>query len=235
MVVAAEGARAHVRLTARFAKTPRSMVVPVKRMAACTAAIKFSTSRNSAVHVVCNAALTAPAVVVAAIVKCVGMRVVAVMVVDRVVVVPVESPISPSPSETAEPANAEANSKGQVRTAEPYAGIVVPIGPGRYGISVNEPGVVGWNIDHIRLSRLNHNIVVLILYHLLRCRLQIAGCFRFSAHALNSVHHVLLLVVVSVAQRRGPGNIFVHISQHSRESAECFHTGIPRLLIDSLG
>src|ERR1700693_1127636 len=157
------------------------------------------------------------------------------MVVDRVMVVPVESPMSPSPSETTEPADAEAKSKGQVRATKPYARIVVPIGPGRYRISVNGPGVVGRNIDHLRLSRLNHNIIVLILYNLLRCRFQIAGCFRFSAHALNSVHHVLLLIVVSVAQRRGPGDIFVHISQDSRESAECFHAGIPRLLIDSLG
>jgi hypothetical protein len=73
MVVAAESAGAHVRLTARFAKTPRCVVVPVKRVAACTAAVNFSASRDSAVHVVCNAALTAPAVVIVAIVKCIGM------------------------------------------------------------------------------------------------------------------------------------------------------------------
>src|SRR5580704_2867920 len=156
------------------------------------------------------------------------------MVVDRIMVVPVESPMSPSPSETAEPADAEAKSKGQVRAAKPYAGIVIPIGPWRYRVSVNDPRVVGRNIDHIRLSRLNHNIIVLILDSLLRCRFQIASCLRFLAHALNSAHHVLLLVVVRVTERRGPGNIFVHISQHGRESAECFDAGIPCMLIDSL-
>src|ERR1700734_2582954 len=149
-------------------------------------------------------------------------------------VVPVESPASPSPSETAEPTDAETKSKGQMRAAESDSGIVVTIGPGRYRISVNGPRVVGRHIDHIRLSRLNHYIIVLILYGLLRRRFQIAGCLRFLAHALNCVHHVLLLVVVSIAQRRCPGDILVHISQDRRESAECFHAGIPGLLIDSL-
>src|SRR6202044_1047293 len=100
-------------------------------------------------------------------------------------VVPVESPASPSPSETAEPTDAETKSKGQIRAAEPDSGIVVPIGPGRYRISVNGQGVVGRNIDHIRLSRLNHYIIVLILGIFLRRLVEIAGCLLVLAHALN--------------------------------------------------
>ena len=72
------------------------------------------------------------------------------------------------------------------------------------------------------------------LHSLLRRVFQIAGLLRFLAHHLNRVHHILLLVVVSVAQRGRPGNILVHISQHGGKCGERFHAGIPGLLVHGL-
>src|ERR1700735_4180050 len=113
MVVAAERAGTSAGLAVRVTEPARRVAISIEWMGLaatvfCAAALSFSASRNSAVHVVCNAALTAAAVVIVAIVKSVGMGVVAVVVVDRVVVVPVESPMSPTPPEAPEPTNAEA-------------------------------------------------------------------------------------------------------------------------------
>ena len=123
------------------------------------------------------------------------------MVIKRVVVMPVESPVTPSPSKTAEPADSEAKSKRQVRTAKPDSRIWIPSRPRYDGISVNQPRIIRGDIYNIRISRLNFHCRVLRRYSLLRCVLQIAGLFRFLAHELYRIHHILLLVVVGVTKR----------------------------------
>ena len=54
------------------------------------------------------------------------------------------------------------------------------------------------------------------------------------AHHLYRIHDALLLVVVSVAQRRRPGEVLVHISQHGWKCGKRLDARVPGLLIHSL-
>src|SRR5580704_2537401 len=179
MVVTIEGAGAHVRLTARFAEAARRMAITVERPGGrasvfSSTAPEVLASGLATAHVVGNAAFAAAPVIVVAVIECIGMRIVPVMVVNHVAVAPVKSPVAPSPPETAPVPNSKAYSEGEVRSTKPYAGIVVPIRPRSYWISVNEPGIVRRHINNVRLSGLNQNIGSFVLYHLLRRRFQIA-------------------------------------------------------------
>ena len=69
---------------------------------------------------------------------------------------------------------------------------------------------------------------------LLRRALKIAGLLGALAHHLDGVRYILLLVVISIAERRRPGQIFVHISQDGRKGGERLDAGIPGLLVHSL-
>src|ERR1700733_2544779 len=114
---------------------------------------------------------------------------------------PVKSPVSPAPSEPAKPADSEAETERQIRAAEPDSRVRIPSRPGHDGIAVNQPGIIGRNINHCGVSRLNLDIRAIVLHDFLLRGLQSAGIARFAAHYLNRIHHILLLVVVSVAER----------------------------------
>src|SRR5271157_1360781 len=128
-------------------------------------------------------------------------RVVPGMVIHRVSVMPIESPMTPAPSVSAVEADSEADSEREVRAAKPDSGIRVPSRPRSYRASVNQPRIIGGDVNGIRVGRLNTDRRVLRRYGLLRCALKIAGIFRFLAHHLYGIHHILFLVVVGIAQR----------------------------------
>src|SRR4029077_6093478 len=136
-----------------------------------------------------------------------------VVVINRVMVMPIETPMTPAPSKTAEVSDSEADTEGEVRTCIPNSGIRIPSRPRHYGISVNDPRIIRGDINHVRAGGLNDDRGILRGYGLLRRTLQIASFFRFLAHYLHGIHHVLLLVVVSVAQRWRPGEGLVHIDE----------------------
>ena len=54
------------------------------------------------------------------------------------------------------------------------------------------------------------------------------------AHHLYRIHHVRLLVVVGVAQRRRPGEVLVHISKNGWKCSECLNARVPGLLVHRL-
>jgi hypothetical protein len=74
----------------------------------------------------------------------------------------------------------------------------------------------------------------LIRYGLLWSGLKIPGILRAPAHHLDGIHHVLLLIVIGVAQRRRPGQVFVHISKDGWKCGERLYARVPGLLVHSL-
>ncbi len=122
-------------------------------------------------------------------------------VINRVSATPIESPMTPTPPKAAVPTDSEAESEAEVRAAKPDSGIWIPSRPRHDGTSVNQPGIIGGDVNDIGISRLNGDVIVLTarIYGLLRRGLKIARCTRASAHHLHRIHHILLLVVVGVA------------------------------------
>src|SRR5580704_8918769 len=223
-------------ISVRLPKPARGMVVAAERVWRCAgvvvnAATTAVTRATAAANVVSHAVITAAAIVVAAVVKRIAARVVAVVVVDHGMAVPVGSPVAPAPAKAAEETDSETNSKEKVRAAKPDSGIWIPIRPRGYGIAVHHPGIVGWNVNNIRLRGLNDDRRTLVRHGLLLRALQISRLLGFLAHHLNRIHHVLLLVVVGVAQRRGPGQVFIHVAEDRWKGGERFYAGIPILLV----
>src|SRR5580693_804445 len=239
MVVAAEAAGASAGLAAGLIESSRGLRISMERRVPAARSIINTTifagvAAHTAAHVVSDTAFTAATIVVVAVVKGIAAGVVAVVVKNYVAAAPAYAPVAPAPPEPAVEADAEAHSPKQRRATIPDSGIGIPAGPCHYGIPVHEPRIISGDVDHIRRSGLNDDVGALRLNGLLRRVLQIACLLRFLAHHLNRVHHPLLLVVVSVAQRRRPGNVLVHISQHGGKRGERFHARIPRLLVHGL-
>src|SRR5271157_2270436 len=101
VVVAAEGARVNAALTARLSVSSSLLPVPLERPGGFASTI----AAHSALHIPFYAALASSPVVTAPVIKSSASRVVPAVVVDCVVVMPIESPMTPSPSKTAVPAD----------------------------------------------------------------------------------------------------------------------------------
>src|SRR5580698_1613452 len=218
MVVAAERAGTHIALAMRLAVSTGRLVIPVKRAragpwvvvdvpamlfarAVVAQGVGAIVAVKPAVHVVGDAAVAAVAVIIVAVVKRVAVRVVGAVVVDHRAPAPVSAPVIPAPAVAAIETDSEANPAPiKARTAPPDSGIVVPIRPRGNGIAVNQPRIVSRNVNYLRVRGLNDDIRSLALHRLLVGRFQVARALRFLAHELNGVHHVLLLVVIGVAQ-----------------------------------
>src|SRR5580698_7840670 len=156
------------------------------------------------VDVAVSAVSSARSVEIVAVVKSPAHRVVPGAAIDRVSAVPIESPVTPPPSKAAKPSDSEAESEREIGTAKPNAGVGIPSRPRINRAPVNQPRIVRGNINDIGASRLNDHRRTLRGHSLLRSILQVAGVFRALAHNLYGIHHILLLVVVSIAKRRRP-------------------------------
>ena len=186
MVVAAEGAGVDAALAMRLGVSSGSLAVSVKGPA--TASVEAA------------ATIAAAPVESVAVIEGPAVGEIAVMVIECVMVVPVESPMAPAPSKAAEEADSETDAEREIRAAIPDTGIRIPSWPGDDGAAINGPGIVSGHVDYLGISGLNNDRGALGGYSLLRGIFQIAGFFRFLAHHLHGIHDVLLLVVVSVAK-----------------------------------
>src|ERR1700730_7136649 len=215
MVVAAEGARAGAALTAGFSVSSGSSGVSLERPVRCAGTVVnpataadvpvgrpapcFGARTQSAAGAVNPAVSASASVKIVPVVKRGAPGVVPVVVINCVTVMPIESPMRPAPSKTAEEAGPEPDSEREVRAAIPDSGIRVPPRPRHYGTSVNQPRIIRGDVNDIGTSRLNDGRRALRRYGLLRRGLKIAGFLRSPAHHLYGIHHILLLVVVGVA------------------------------------
>src|SRR5580692_144622 len=110
------------------------------------------------------------------------------------------APVSPSPAKSAKEADSKTEAKRDSRAAKVESRIRIPARPDSDGSSIHEPRVILRHVNHLRVGGFDHNGLPLLTYFLLRCAFQVARLLRTVTHYLNSVHHVLLLVDVSIAQ-----------------------------------
>src|ERR1700756_4087896 len=126
---------------------------------------------------------------------------------DSTTAMPTEAPVSPSPAKPAKEANSKAQAKRDSGYPEVKSRIAVPPRPDADGGTIHEPRIVFRHINNLRIGGFDHDLLVLRGYVFLRVALQVPRLFRTVAHGLNGVHHLLLLVDISVAQRRRPFQI----------------------------
>src|SRR5271167_309373 len=84
------------------------------------------------------------------------------------VIMPIVSPVSPPPSETAEEANSKAKAPSEPWPREVQSRIPVPARPDSDGLSIDEPRIILRHINNFRVRGLNHNGLPLIAHLLLR-------------------------------------------------------------------
>src|SRR5882762_985861 len=250
MVVVAEGTRADAALTARFSVSSSRVVVSFKRPGRWggtvfnptgTAGVRtggpvpfIAAGTISTPIAVESAAHVSASIVVVAVIKRVAPRVVPFVIMNYDSVMPVGPPMMPAPAIPSEVADSVSDSERKIRSAIPDSGIRIPPRPRHDWTAVNHPRIIGGDVNDFRASRLNDDGRVLRRYGLLVCRLEVTRFLGPLTHYLYGVHHILLLVVVGVAERRGPGEVFVHVPKDGRECTECLDARVPRLLVHSL-
>src|SRR6266478_6147180 len=254
MVVVAEGTRADAALTAGFSVSSSSVIVSFKRSGrwggtgfnpAVTAGVRTGgpvpfiaagtisalVAAKSAVVAAKFAARFSSSVVVVPVIKGGAPGVVPVVVISYGPVMPIGPPMTPAPPVSSVEADSEADSVRRVQPAIPDSGILVPSRPLLDGTSVNQPWIIFGDVNDFGAGRFDDDGRVLGSYGLLLRSQKIACFLRPLAHHLYGIHHVLFLVVVSVAERRSPGEVFVHVAQDGRECTECLDARVPGLLI----
>src|SRR6266550_8339420 len=225
MVVVAEGARARTALTPGFSVSSTCFVVSFKRARRCAGTVGFAASLASvlagwptffvaagtirAAVAVSSAARVSASIVVVPVIKRGAPGVVPIVIMNYNSVMPIGPPMMPAPAITSEVADSEADSEREVRAAIPDSGIRIPPRPRHDRTAVNHPRIVRGDINDLGTSSLDDNVRVLRRYGLLLRILKFARFLRALAHHLYGIHHVLFLVVVSVAERRRPGEVFV--------------------------
>src|SRR5271157_2424919 len=93
---------------------------------------------------------------------------VGVMVVDDPVVVPIVSPVSPAPAETAKKADSKTESERNSGTREEQPRIPIPAGPDPDGFAIDEPRVILRHVNNLRIGWFDHNGLPLLAYVFLR-------------------------------------------------------------------
>jgi len=163
MAEVAEGARASAALTAGCGVASSSPPVTAERLVGSAGTVVNTTVR----------AFTS--VERAPVIKRSALGVVPAVVVDCIVVMPIEPPMTPSPSKTAEEADSKADSEEEERTVIPNSGIGVPPRPSDDRASVNDPRIIGGDINDFGAGRLDLDNEPCGRYSLLRRGLEIAS------------------------------------------------------------
>src|SRR5580692_808983 len=205
------------------------------RLGIATSGAAVAGERLSSPDVVISAVGTFASIERVAVVKRPAGRLIPRVIENGVVVMPIETPVVPAPPVAPKEPNAEANSEEQRRSVIPNTRIGIPTRPGDHRASVYDPGIVRGNVDNFRVNCFDLDVGVCGRYGLLRRGIQISSFLRAAPHNLNSVHHGLFLIVIGVAERRRPRDVFVHVTENRRKRSECFDAGVPRLLVHGLG
>ena len=93
---------------------------------------------------------------------------VGVVVVNNSVVVPIVSPVVPTPAITAEEPNSKTKTKRDSRASKVQSWIRIPAGPDADGRTIDEPGIILRHVDNLRVRGLDHNGLPLVAYLFLR-------------------------------------------------------------------
>ena len=152
----------------------------------------------------------------------------------------------PAPSAPAVPPGAEVDAhidgtaESEVEPASKERALRPP--PARIGIphgrTPDPHRIVHRHVDDLGVGRLDVNVGLAAgggRRHVLLCGgLQLPRLLRFLAHALNRVHHALLLGQKRIAQVGGPDDVVIQPLQHIGENRQRLHAGVPVLLLCGL-
>src|SRR6266852_2379019 len=92
---------------------------------------------------------------------------VAVVAESDAVVMPIISPVVPSPAKAAKEADAKAETKPNSRSGKVQSRIPIPSRPDPDRLSIHEPGIVFRHVNDLRISRLDHDRLALLGHGLL--------------------------------------------------------------------
>src|SRR5579864_1805712 len=93
------------------------------------------------------------------------------VVVEHDPVVPIVSPVSPSPTEPAKEANSETKAPCETGPRKVQPGIPIPARPDPKGCSIDEPRIILGNVNDLRVRGLDHNGLPLLAHFFLQCAL----------------------------------------------------------------
>src|SRR5580693_9193227 len=134
------------------------------RLSIAASGTAVASERLSSPDAVISAAGTFASIERVAVIKGSAWRVVAAVVVERVVVMPIETPVVPAPPVAPKQPNAEANSEEQRWAVIPNARIGIPTRPGDNRASVHDPGIVCGNVDDLRINCFDLDVGVCTRY-----------------------------------------------------------------------
>ena len=123
------------------------------------------------------------------------------VVIDHRPVLPVESPVAPSPPNTTEETHSESHAKGHSWSGEIEPRRWIPAGQNCKWCAIHDPRIVLWDVDNIRVYRFNHDSLPLCCYFLLWSARQLPRALRTSTHDLHRIHHILRLVGIGASER----------------------------------
>ena len=129
-----------------------------------------------------------------------AVRDIVVVVVEHPVAMPVPSPVVPAPSKSTEEADSKSNTEEKSRAVIKDSGHRIPTRVGKDRISIHEPGIIGRDVDHVRVRRLDDNCVSLTRYIFLFVAVQMTSIPSLLPHRLNGIHHILRLIGICVAK-----------------------------------
>src|ERR1700676_2554186 len=96
---------------------------------------------------------------------------ISVVVINDIVVMPVRSPVVPSPTKSAKIANSKAQPKCNSRALKEQSRIPIPAWPNPDGFSIRKPWIIFRHVNNLRVGRFDHNGLPLIAHVFLRCAL----------------------------------------------------------------
>ena len=108
-------------------------------------------------------------------------------------------------------------------------------GVGREGCAVDGPGVIGGDVEELRVGGGEGDGALVVADLLLRAALEVAGGLGALAEDLHGLEDVLRLVVVGGAEGGGPGEVLVHEGEDLGEGGEALDAGIPGLGVGADG
>src|ERR1700676_2258289 len=131
------------------------------RISTRAAALKSTSTMKSGTTMI---GVRAPAIEGVVIGKDSAVGYVSVVVVNNIVVMPVRSPVVPSPTKPTEIANSKAQPKPNSRAVKKQSRIRIPAWPNPDGLSIRKPRVILRNVNNLRVGRFDHNGLALIAH-----------------------------------------------------------------------
>src|SRR5438045_9708662 len=87
---------------------------------------------------------------------------VAVMIEKDTVVIPIRSPVVPTPAKPAKEADAKAGTKRKTQTCKVQSRIPIPAWPDPDRLSIDEPSIVLRHESHLTFAVFDHNVLSLL-------------------------------------------------------------------------